>query len=401
MKILQVNCVYKKESTGKIVYDIHTLLQQGGFNSIVCYGRGEKIEEKGIYKVCGEWYSKANNALSRINGLMYGGCFFSTRKLVSILEKEKPDIVHIHCINGYFINIYRLISYLRDNNYKVVLTLHAEFMYTGNCGYALECNEWLTGCGKCPRLRRETKSLLFDRTSVSWNKMKDAFSDFDNHLLVVSVSPWLMERAKKSPILADKKHRIVLNGIDTENVFHITNSSLRKQLGCEGKKVILHVTASFSRPIKGGKYVIELAKRMPEYFIVLVGNKERNLDLPANIIDVGYTENQRELAAYYTMADILLLTSEKETFSMPVAESLCCGTPVVGFRAGAPEQIALPEYSEFVEYGDINTLEATVRTWIETSIDKKALAEKAKQVYSKEKMVQEYIVAYNDLLQQN
>jgi putative colanic acid biosynthesis glycosyltransferase len=242
---------------------------------------------------------------------------------------------------------------------------------------------------------------LFDRTSVSWNKMKDAFFGFNENLLVTSVSPWLMNRAKRSPILADKNHRVVLNGIDTENVFHITNNNLKKQLGCEGKKVILHVTASFTRPIKGGKYVIELAKRMPEYCIVLVGNKERNLDLPTNIIDVGYTENQRELAAYYSMADILLLTSEKETFCMPVAESLCCGTPVVGFRAGAPEQIALSGYSEFVEHGDIDALETTVRKWIEMSADKEVLAEKAKQVYSKEKMGKEYLATYYDLLEQN
>ena len=39
---------------------------------------------------------------------------------------------------------------------------------------------------------------------------------------------------------------------------------------------------------------------------------------------------------------------------MVTAESLCCGTPVVGFKAGAPEQIAIKEFSEFVEYGDLN-----------------------------------------------
>lgn len=41
---------------------------------------------------------------------------------------------------------------------------------------------------------------------------------------------------------------------------------------------------------------------------------------------------------------------------MVTAESLCCGTPVVGFKAGAPEQIAIKEFSEFVEYGDLNSL---------------------------------------------
>ena len=41
---------------------------------------------------------------------------------------------------------------------------------------------------------------------------------------------------------------------------------------------------------------------------------------------------------------------------MIVAESLCCGTPVVGFKAGAPEQITIKEYSEFSEFGNIEIL---------------------------------------------
>ena len=46
MKVLQVNCVYKKGSTGKIVYDIHTELKYRVIASIVCYGRGKKINEE-------------------------------------------------------------------------------------------------------------------------------------------------------------------------------------------------------------------------------------------------------------------------------------------------------------------------------------------------------------------
>lgn len=71
---------------------------------------------------------------------------------------------------------------------------------------------------------------------------------------------------------------------------------------------------------------------------------------------LGKITDQELLAKYYSMADVTLLTSKKETFSMVTAESLCCGTPVVGFKAGAPEQIAIKEFSEFVEYGDLNSL---------------------------------------------
>ena len=113
MKVLQVNCVYNKGSTGKIMYDVHTELLKNQIDSVICYGRGEKTTDKNVYKTCGELYSKFNNFMTRITGLMYGGLFFSTNKLISIIKKEKPDVVHLQCINGYFVNIYRLISFCK------------------------------------------------------------------------------------------------------------------------------------------------------------------------------------------------------------------------------------------------------------------------------------------------
>jgi glycosyltransferase involved in cell wall biosynthesis len=94
------------------------------------------------------------------------------------------------------------------------------------------------------------------------------------------------------------------------------------------------------------------------------------------------------------MADITLLTSKKETFSMVCAESLCCGTPIVGFKAGAPEQISLPEYSAFVEYGDIEALLEQMTTTLKTNYDKIEVSQKAKDIYSKQAMTYKYMKTY-------
>ena len=392
MKILQVNCVYKMGSTGKIIADIHNQLLENGIESVVCYGRGKKIKEPHVYKTCSELYSKANNLLSRFTGIMYGGCIFSTSKLISIIKKEKPDVVHLHCINGYFVNIYRLIKWLKKNRIKTVITLHAEFMYTANCGHAFECEKWKSGCGKCPRLKKETKSMFIDGTAKSWNRMKDAFRGFEEDCIVVSVSPWLMERAKQSPILATFKHATVLNGLDTEIFMPRYEKRLREKYGLENKKIVLHATPSFSMDsehIKGGWYVVQMAKSMPECMFVVVGEYEKNVKAPPNMLFVGRVENQKELSEWYATADVTLLTSKKETFSMIVAESLCCGTPVVGFKAGAPEMIAIEEYSEFVEYGNIDRLVFCLQMWLEKEINTDVV-EIAKKQYSKKKMYVEY-----------
>lgn len=404
MKILQINNVYKKGSTGKITYDIHQGLQKSGIDSVVCYGRGQKVRERYVYKTCGELYSKINNIWSRITGIMYGGCLFSTSRLISIIKKEKPDIVHLQCLNGHFVNIYRLINWLKKNEIKTVLTLHAEFMYTGGCGHSIDCNQWSTrnGCGHsiCPRWRSETKSLFFDRTANMWKKMKKSFEGFNDNLIVVSVSPWLMKRAKQSPILEDKRHEVVLNGLDI-NIFHPYDTiEIEKKYGLKDKKIIFHVTPNFNddpNHIKGGYYVIKLAEMMKSKNVkfIVAGKYREGLKVPDNMILLGKINDQALLAKYYSMADITLLTSKKETFSMVTAESLCCGTPVVGFKAGAPEQIAIPEYSCFVEYGDIEQLYKATMSMIEAG--KRVQSGQSKERYSAETMSCKYIDIYKNL----
>lgn len=399
MKVLQVNCVYNKGSTGKIMYDVHTELLKNQIDSVICYGRGEKTTDKNVYKTCGELYSKFNNFMTRITGLMYGGLFFSTNKLISIIKKEKPDVVHLQCINGYFVNIYRLISWLKKSKIKTVVTLHAEFMHTANCGHAFECEKWKSGCGKCPRLKKETGSILLDRTKTSFKKMKKAFEGFEN-MIVTSVSPWLMNRAKESPILADKKHVVVMNGLDTSIFHRYDTSELRKELGVENKTVIFHATASFTdipNDNKGGHYIIELAKLMPEIQFFVASNQTIvNEEIPNNIKLLGRLANQTELAKYYSMADLTVIASKRETFSMITAESLCCGTPVVGFKAGGPETIGIDEYSIFVEHGNIDKLIQEAKQMIFKEIDNEEISQTACKKYSKQEMCKAFISIYNN-----
>lgn len=404
MKVLQVNCVYKEGSTGKIVYDLHNTLKNKGIESIVCYGRGKKICEPFVYKTSSEFLGKFNNLKSRFTGIQYNGSFLATSKLKNIIKKEKPDIVHLQCINGFFMNIYKIISFLKYNKINTVITLHAEFMYTGNCGHSYDCYKWKSGCGNCPQLKEATNSYFFDKTHIAWLKMKQAFDDF-NRLKIVSVSPWLKERASSSPILSDKKHYTVLNGIDTVNIFKPSNySDIKKKLGLSNEKIILHVTSNFESDIKGGKYIKLLSENInrDDIKIIIIGNKKKGLNLPKNIIDIGRIEDQKELSKYYSLANLTIITSKRETFSMICAESLACGTPVVGFKAGGPELISLNKYSEFVEYGDMNSLIDITNKWIDfKSNNLSEILNNSNEYYSKEKMCDDYIRIYNGFINYN
>lgn len=405
MKVLQVNVVYASGSTGRIVEDIHKGLLSKNIESVVCYGRGENFsEDANIFKVSTELSAKLNALKSRITGLQYNGSATATKKLIKIIESENPDIVHLQCINGNFTNIYKLVKYLKQNNIKTVITLHAEFMYTGSCGHSLYCEKWKKnpGCGQCPQLWDATKSYYFDRTRTAWKKMYEVFKGFDNKIVITSVSPWLMHRAMQSPILKDKTHYYIPNGIDTSKSFRYKDfQKLKDKFSLTDEKIILHVTSNldFNREsFKGGWYILELAEKFKNdnIKIVIVGSRESH-DLPNNIINVGRIATKDELASYYSLADVCILTSKRETFSMVTAESLSCGTPVVGFEAGAPEQIALKAYSSFVTYGDLEALELEIRNWLTKKTRLKEHIEKeARLEYSKENMVQKYIDIYEN-----
>ena len=335
MKVLQVNCVWRKGSTGKLTADIHEELLRRGVESVVCYGRGESTREPHVYKTCGELYSKLNNLATRFTGVMYGGCGLSTRRLMAIIEREQPDIVHLQCVNGYFVNIYKLITWLKERRVKTVVTLHAEFLYTGSCGYALDCEKWRAGCGRCPRLRQATGSLLRDGTAESQRRMKQAFADFDT-AVVIGVSDWVTGRARRSPVMGGLRFERIYNGICTGN-FHPLRSpeedaALRKTYNIpQDKRVVLHVTPGFSHT-KGGDPFLRLAARLPEtHHAVVVG---QGGDLGPRITAIPFTRDQAELAGLYRMADVMVSTSRSDNYPTVCLEANCCGTPVVGFRVG-------------------------------------------------------------------
>lgn len=410
MKVLQVNCVYRKGSTGKIVNDIDICLKRHGVESVVCYGRGHSIHESGVYKFCTEIEARIHALLTRLSLVLpYGGNLLATRRLINKIQQESPDIVHLHCINGSCVNIYKLLQFLGTNNYKTIVTHHAEFFYTGSCGHSYECKQFINerGCQKCPILNEATKSRVVDRTHEAWCRMKKAFSYFKKeNLIFSSVSDWVKERSKLSPILNEFKCETVWNGVETD-IFNYKDYTdvkwLKNRFPNLSSKIVFHVTASFSPNIdnlKGSKYIIELAKRMPDVSFVVAAITHGDLTgLPNNVHFIGRTSSQSELADLYRIANLTVITSKRETFSMVVAESLCCGTPIVGFKAGGPETIAIPEYCRFVDYGNILGLTLAISQYLNILISKKKISDISVSRYSKEAMSSQYMNLYKNLLE--
>lgn len=401
MKILHINCV-DNGSTGKIIDAISEYCFGMGEESVLCTANIKSGDSKYIkkYKTSIKHEQGIYARLSLVVGLQYGLAPLSTCKIFRVLRKERPDIVHIHSANMNMVNLYKLFGKLAKTNTPVVITNHAEFFYTGNCSHARECIRFMNGCGKCPDLKRAANSKWFDRTHEAWVKLKKCLSKIDN-IVVVSVSPWVFSRSSKSPIMDGIEQRVILNGADTKCFTYKPEYDV-----ISAGKEILFCTARFDPKDdneKGGWYIVELAKRLKKHNIAIrvVGSAHGELDkLPDNLIVEGIVYKQDVLAEMYNSADLCVIVSRRETFSMPVAESLLCGTPVVGFYAGGPETIALEHYTEFVKYGDLEALERIiVERWIgeKEKVGGKIISEKAKEKFADYKMASRYLQIYKEL----
>ena len=358
MRVMQVDVNFSGSSTGKIVQDLRDGLQEIGHDVLAVYGRGETTALPGVLRIASPAEVIFHVGMTRLTGWTGGYSPFATRKLKQAIDEFKPDIVHLHELHGYYLNIDETMKFLHARGIPIVWTFHCEFMYTGKCGYANDCERWKTGCYDCPQLNEYPKSTIFDRTKQMYEVKRDTFQSLSK-LRLVTPSAWLGQRVGES-FLRERQVDVVYNGVDTDGVFYPRHrEAARKRLNITTRHVVVSAAPDLMSPRKGGHYILELARRMVGFdltFVMIGVGAGFTHELP-NVIALPRTRDQHFLAEMYSASDAFLLTSQKETFSMVAAESLACGTPVLGFDCGAPLEVAPEGYGRWVDHGDIDALQ--------------------------------------------
>ncbi len=342
MNILQIN-VAQGGSTGHIANGIHRRLLRDGENALFLYARGEQPLQSAAMR-----YTAA--FLSRFSGNIGLFCKHETDKILSTISDFCPDVVHLHNLHGYYTNIFRLLTYLREHRIKTVITMHDEFLYTGRCAFPEDCNRWQTGCGNCPR-KNYYPAAYFDHSDTLYAQKKAVFDGFEN-ITFVSPSRWLAQRAEKSFL---HRHAILTipNGIETD-VFRPHTGCLRERLQIREEKIVLAAAQNLMLTRKGGAYIFELAQKMPSVRFVVVGANYKQY--PDNITLLPAVKQATEMASLYAGADAFVITSQGDNFPTVCLESAACGTPVAGFDSGGTKETVASEISRFVPYGDTDAL---------------------------------------------
>lgn len=401
MKIAEINML-TTGSTGKIMFQIAETARASG-NTVQTYSpvpfvRGKKNKEVKMPDHFW-WGSRTESMFHYYAGSLFGanGLFswFGTRSLINSLKQFSPDIIHLHNLHGFCLNLPMLFRYIKRSGAKVVWTFHDCWPFTGHCPYfdLCGCDKWQTQCVKCPQPRIYPKMYL-DTSKLMYSKKKKWFAGLEE-LTIVTPSEWLAGLVKKS-FFSNHEIKVINNGIDL-SVFQPRASDFRKKYNLEGKYILLGVAFDWGYR-KGLDVFKELAKRLdPEiYQIVLVGTDDTvDAQLPDNIISIHRTNNQIELAEIYSAADLFVNPTREEVMGLVNIEANACGTPVLTFRTGGCPECVDDASGVVVDCDDIDSMEREIIRLTREAVFTKKDCEQRAAHFDGVKCFDEYLELFN------
>ena len=326
MKVYMINTVLTG-STGHIMTDIYNKIVSCSGECRIAYGRGNADNRFNALKSAKKTdliFHALKTRLFDRHGL---GSVNATKKIVEDIKIFNPDIIHLHNIHGYYLNIKILFEFLKEYNKPVVWTLHDCWTFTGHCAYYGNCTNWQDGCVKCVKGANKNYPSSFKTYAAKNFKLKKELFTSLKNLTLVPVSHWLEGEVKKS-FLKDQKIFTIQNGVDI-NQFKHEESNLRESLNLQNKYVIMCSAPRWDSERKGFHKIKETAKSAEKDCVfVLLGQNVPKKDITNNMVVLGRVKFN-DLNKYYSMADVFLNASNQETFGLVTLEALACGTPVI------------------------------------------------------------------------
>ena len=397
MKILMINEECGTGSTGRICTDIAAALESDGNDVKIAFGRNADIVpakyNKYAVRIGNDIDLKIHGLITRAFDETGFGSIRATRRFIQWIYQFNPDIIHLHNLHGYYINIDLLFSCLKQLNKPVVWTLHDVWPFTGHSAYcdAVGCSKWKNGCENCPQMKVYPKSYV-DRSKRNWERKRNIFCGVTN-LTIVTPSKWLAELVEDS-FLNEYPVKVINNGIDTGK-FHKVNTHLRSDLRLQRKKILLSV-ATVWNDLKGLSDFERLADLLGEnYKIILVGGmtNSQEKELPESILHIRRTQDVNEMVELYNTADIYLNLTYCDTYPTVNLEAASCGTPVITYAVGGSTESAEMFGGISVRRGDVEAVAHAVR-----ESERLKVVIPADYDLDKKRAIKEYIGLYRGVL---
>jgi L-malate glycosyltransferase len=299
-------------------------------------------------------------------------------KIAEVAVLENLDVLHVHYAIPHAVCAI-LARQMSGRDLKIVTTLHGTD---------------ITVLGYDPSL---TDAIRFGIEK----------SDY-----VTAVSNSLIQQTHEL-IKPDKEIGCVYNFIDTRVNKRVDSSDLKKEYGIlPEEKVVIHV--SNFRPVKRVQDVIKtfagIAEKMPAKLLLVgdgpemkaVCNLASELGIRDKVLLLGKQERVEEL---YSLSDLMLLLSEKESFGLVALEAMACGVPCIGTNVGGIPEVIVDGMTGYIcELGNIEEItDKAVHLLTSPGIHKRFAensVERAEKSFSAEQIVSEYESIYYNIVGQ-
>ncbi|MBS4209784.1 N-acetyl-alpha-D-glucosaminyl L-malate synthase BshA [Bacillus sp. FJAT-50079] len=297
-------------------------------------------------------------------------------KMAEVIKREQLDILHVHYAVPHAICAI-LAKQMAGTDVKIVTTLHGT----------------------------DITVLGYDSTLVEAIKYGIEKSD-----CVTAVSEALVKETME--LIDPKKELEVIHNFIDERIYKKVDADhLKTAYGISPhEKVLIHV--SNFRPVKRVRDVVlafaQIAKQI-EAKLLLVGDGPektslyklvQQLDIEHKVIFLGRQDHLEEV---YSISDLMLLLSEKESFGLVALEAMACGVPCIGTNIGGIPEVIEDGVNGYVcELGDIEGIAAKAIQLLQnqqlfSEFSLNALATPEKQFRS-EAIVSQYEQLYYSLL---
>ena len=383
-KVLYINSVCGFGSTGRIVAD---LTKTDDYESLVCFGRKKDFANVNSFQFANFF----DNAFGAIRTILFDNnlniCTNATRRLIKKIKEYNPDIIHLHNIHGYYVNVEMLINFLKEYGKPVVWTFHDCWPFTGYCSdaYYVNCEKYQKECVNCDHWFAYPFSLFKQNVTKDFNRKKELLRGFDN-LTIVTPSKWLGGICNLS-FLRNMNTVTVNNGIDLNDF---------KPSKAKNNKFTVLAVASFWTKDKGSEDLNKLVKLLDKDIeVVVVGNGSDKID---GVKAISHTNNKAELVDLYSSAHVLVNPTLDDNFPSVNIESIACGTPVVTYKTGGSPEIIDGKTGVVVDKGNYKAMAEVVNKLYRNYYFKSEDCVKRSKRYSKEVMKKEYQKLYESLL---
>jgi putative colanic acid biosynthesis glycosyltransferase len=393
LKVLQMNVRLSEGGAAGVAVNIHNELRRLGHASKLTYGYGPGGHVSPTHDILAatRLTSRGRAAANlTIHGLTGEDVMSPSRSRLTELRQliMESDVIHLHAMHSYWFRTKTLVDILCEAGTPVVWTAHDHWLMTGRCAQPGDCTSWQTGCGACQNLAAYPPAKM-DTTRHSHRSRRNQLARLTASVPTqfVACANWLADDLRSAGM---KNVSSVQNSVDlefwnatdgTKGFYNRPNSVPRVLFMCRDLRDRAKVNEGF---------LLRLAKIVD---LVVVGDNASEA-LTAAVTLVAATNSRVNLAQVMLRCDALVFLSKVDYFPLTIAEAACSGLTVYAVRS--PAAMELAKRTDVVIYEDLEDLVDGIGRRVR--IRGTAANSEARKYFAPDRMVNEYIEIYRELL---